>query len=72
MLKCNGKFCSFPEIKSDEDVVRCNAKNIHHRPGWKGKCFYQRDGGGCEECGGRVIRASACKICVVCGASSCG
>jgi hypothetical protein len=26
----------------------------------------------CKECGGKIVQASGCQHCIVCGASSCG
>lgn len=69
MLKCGDKFCSDPGVK---DTQECRSKKKKLHPTWSGVCFWQRDGAGCEECGGKVVRASGCKHCVVCGASSCG
>lgn len=68
MQKCNGKFCSNPAIKTVEDAAKCNTRTLSNHP--KRGCFWHRQGEGCEECGGRVIRASACKMCVVCGWSA--
>ena len=72
MKKCGTKFCSNPQIKLNCDVHECVTTIKKNHPEWKGACFFQRAGSGCEECGGKVVRASSCKHCVVCGASSCG
>lgn len=72
MQKCYGKFCSNPEIKLDFDVRNCVATKQANHPDWKGACFYHREGLGCEECGGKTVRASACMYCLVCGWSKCG
>lgn len=72
MKKCGDKFCSDPSIRIDSDVRNCVATKQANHPGWKGSCFYQREGKGCEECGGRVVRQSTCSHCIECGWSRCG
>ena len=72
MQKCGDKFCSNPVIKLDFDVRNCVAMKTEKRPGWKVACFWQRDGAGCEECGGKTVRASSCSHCLACGWSVCG
>lgn len=62
MLKCGDKFCFNPEIKNTEECLMA----------LKDDCFYRRDGQGCEECGGRVIRQNGCYVCIECGYSPCG
>lgn len=69
MLKCGDKFCSNSQIK---DTRECRDKKKENHPTWSGACFWQSKGAGCEECGGKTVRGSGCKHCVVCGASSCG
>lgn len=71
MFKCRDKFCSWPEIKSNEDADKCSSKAVY-RSGANRACWYHRDGGGCLECGGNVIHSSGCKMCVSCGWSACG
>jgi len=72
MQKCGDKFCSKPEIKLNCDVHECVTKIQANHPEWKGACFYHCGGAGCNECGGRMIRASGCSHCIECGWSSCG
>ena len=72
MLKCGDKFCSNSEIETDRDVHNCVEMKTKRRPGQKVVCFWQKDGSGCKECGGRTIRASSCSHCIECGWSSCG
>jgi len=72
MKKCGDKFCSNPEIKLEFDVRNCVATIKANHPEWKGACFYQRDGAGCQECGGKLVRGSSCSHCVECGWSRCG
>ena len=68
MFKCFDKFCSNPELKTEEDTWNCVDTRLANKPDWKpGMCFYQRDGAGCAECGGRTIKGSACAHCIVCG-----
>ena len=69
MLKCGDKFCSNPEVKN---VSVCRETVLKIRPSWGGRCFFQKDGAGCVECGGRLIRGSTSKMCDECGASFCG
>ena len=72
MLKCGPKFCSNSEIKLNFDVHECVMTIQSNHPEWKGACFYQRDGKGCNECGGKMVRASSCSHCLECGWSVCG
>jgi len=72
MNKCGNKFCSDPSVNSESDVEKCKAFMIKTRPNWKGPCFFQRQGAGCQECGGKLIRGSGCSHCIVCGWSKCG
>lgn len=71
MHKCGNKFCSNLSIKNESEVQNCKVMRIA-RPKWKGACFFQRQGAGCQECGGRLIRGSGCSHCVECGWSKCG
>jgi len=72
MLKCGPKFCSNSEIKLNFDVRQCINGKIENFPNWKGNCFFQRQGAGCQECGGRIVRGNGCSYCIVCGWSKCG
>lgn len=72
MLQCFTKFCSNPEIKTEANARDCRQTILKNKPDWKGNCFYQRDGAGCEECGGRTVRGSSCMHCLSCGWSPCG
>jgi len=70
---CGEKFCSNPEIKNEDDAADCVAAILKNVPDWKAdNCWFRRAGQGCEECGGKVIHASGCQHCVVCGWSACG
>ncbi|KLU64036.1 hypothetical protein DEAC_c40300 [Desulfosporosinus acididurans] len=72
MLKCGDKFCCNHIIKSTEDVLKCIKIMQTTCPEWNRECFYHRDGQGCAECGGRVIRQNGCYVCIECGYSPCG
>ena len=67
MIKCGDRFCSNPEIKLNCDVHECVTTIKANHPKWKGACFYQRDGKGCEKCGGKIIKAGTSAICISCG-----
>ena len=67
MPKCGNKFCSKPGVK---DAKECGEK-VFNTPHWRGVCFWQKEGAGCEECGEKMIRASSCSYCVECGWSKC-
>ena len=72
MLKCEDRFCSDNSIKDTEVCqtrVKENNKTLGIKP--KFRCFWQMDGNGCEECGGRLVRASSCSYCIECGESPC-
>lgn len=69
MLKCDDKFCSNNEVK---DTQECRNSKKNNHPTWSGACFWQREGFGCEDCGGKVVRTSGCYVCVECGYSPCG
>jgi hypothetical protein len=71
MFKCGDKFCSNPNIKSETDAQDCKELMMVTRPKWKGTCFFQRQGKGCDECGGKMIKGSGCSHCVECGWSKC-
>ena len=72
MLKCEDRFCSDSSIKNTEvcqtRVIK-NNKTLGISP--KFRCFWQKDGKGCKECGGKMIKGSGCSHCVECGWSKC-
>ena len=68
MQKCGNKFCSKPGMKNTQE---CRNETLKNHPAWGGVCFWHRDGAGCPDCGGKMVRASGCKHCLDCGASSC-
>ena len=73
MLKCGERFCSDRSIKDTEVCqtrVKENNKTLGIKP--KFRCFWQTDGKGCDECGGKMIKASSCSHCLECGWSKCG
>jgi len=72
MIKCGDKFCGNPVIKVAEDGEKCKSRVFRYKFGTKGRCFFQNPGEGCQECGGRIVRESACSHCASCGNSSCG
>lgn len=69
MQKCGDKFCSNPEVK---DAKACRDKKLKLYPGWHGRCYWQKIGQGCEECGAKVVRSGGCYVCIECGFSPCG
>lgn len=69
MLKCGDKFCSNRGVN---DVQACCESRLKNNLLYQGRCFWHTDGQGCQECGGRVIRANGCYVCVECGYSPCG
>ena len=72
ILKCEDRFCSDPSIKDIEICqtrVKENNKTLGIKP--KFRCFWQKDGKGCEECGEKVAHQSGCTHCLSCGASKC-
>jgi len=42
MMKCKGRSCSNPEIKTPYDVGNCKKTISSNYPAWNRKCFYQR------------------------------